>query len=393
MPNAVLYPATPDGAAASGGALARFRAEFPVAPLPEQWAVATGTGQSLTAAQTTQGTVLAIALGTSINQTVSLTSQQIFTAPVKATVSLQLSQKIINQAVYFELVGCDAYGVLDETSIVAWRFSGDDNTTTSNASVQTQNGGAARVSLLNQGVTTYVAGTLTTAAPPVTFEIEHLADEAYFHVRSSDSAAGRAFSLQRSTTLPDSQYYRLRIRAVNGAVAPASATTLWVGHVTADSHTETPVELVSSRGSGISGQSLPVTVTGTPSVSIAAGQALGQSASATVGTVPTTTRFDAVTSTAQTIKASAGRVYWATVYNPNAAMAALHFYNATAPTVGTTAPIYTVPVPAGQTVHVDLGGMALLAYATACTIAATTTATTAGSTAPTTALSVTAGWI
>lgn len=392
MPTAVLIPATAEGAAAAGGALARFRSEFASAPDPAQWDVSVGSGMVLSPAQTAQGTVLLATMGTTPNAVTTLTSTQVFTAPMKLIASVQLSQKIVNNQVYLEVVGCDRNGVVDETHATAWRFSGDDNTTATNASVESSNGLLARVRVANQTVSTYV-GAIGGTAPSVTFEIEHLADEVWFHVRPTDSTSGRANSYSRSSTLPDAPFYKVRIRLVNGAVAPASSTSVWVGHVSADAHTETPVEVVNSRGSAATGQALPVQVLGTPTTNVATGQAISQSASATAGTAPSVLRVDALLAAAQTVKASAGRLYWATIYNPTAAMAAVHFYNATAPTVGTTTPIFTVPVAAGGTVHIDVGGMPLLAFSTACTVAATTTATTAGAVAPASALSVSVGYV
>lgn len=386
---------TPEGATIAGGSLKRFRSEFPVLPQAVEWDVVTGTGMSMLAGQTSQGSVLAVTTGTTVNSSTSLTSTAIFSAPFKVAASILLSQKIVNQQVYFEAVACDPVtGVTDESRVLAWRISGDDNTTVTNASYDAQSGGASRVRVLNQATPT-IAGAIGGVAPTTTLEIEHLVDEAWFHCRNSDSVNARVNTYARTTTLPDGDlFYKARVRIVNGSTAPASTTTVWVGHVTADSHTEQPVEIVNSRGSVGAAQALPVTVTGTANVTTSASSAMVLQASNSVGTVPTAVRFDALLAAAQTVKATANaRLYWATIFNPNAAMAAVHFYNATAPTIGTTAPVLTVAVPAGGTVILPSSGLPYLSNATAMTVAATTTATTAGAVAPTTGLSVSVGFL
>lgn len=377
-----------------GHGIRRMRAEFPVAPQLDVWDVVTDASMSMTPAQTTQGTVLAINTGTTVNATSSITSKEVFTAPFRATASIQLSQKIANCQVYFEAVACDPVtGVIDESRVLAWRFCGDDSVTATQASYDVQNGGAARFRNGNQSVNSYV-GALTTTAPVTTFELEHLVDDVFWHYRTSDNIASARGTYQRTTTVPNPNLaYKIRVRILNGGVAPASTTTVWVGHITADSHTETPVELVGGRGSTAPGQAMAVAVTNSPAVGISGTQFVVPSSSATVGTAPTAIRFDALLATASTVKATAGRLFWAAIYNPNAAMAAVHFYNATAPTVGTTAPVLTIPVAAGATVILPAAAGGYLSNGTAITVAATTTATTAGAVAPTTGLSVAVGYL
>lgn len=56
----------------------------------------------------------------------------------------------------------------------------------------------------------------------------------------------------------------------------------------------------------------------------------------------------ALTSTAQVIKASAGNLYGYYIYNPNATAQFVQFYNTAAAsvTVGTTNPLFMLPIPA-----------------------------------------------
>lgn len=89
--------------------------------------------------------------------------------------------------------------------------------------------------------------------------------------------------------------------------------------------------------------------------------------------------------TAQAVKASAGKVFGYYLYNPEAAVTFVHFYNTAqgSVTVGTTNPLFTLPIPAGSGANLmsDIG----ITFGTAITIAATTTA--GGNTAPATGVS------
>lgn len=91
--------------------------------------------------------------------------------------------------------------------------------------------------------------------------------------------------------------------------------------------------------------------------------------------------------TAQAVKASAGKVYGYYLYNPEAAVTFVHFYNTASGsvTVGTTSPLFSLQIPAGSAANLmsDIG----ITFGTAITIAATTTA--GGNTAPATGVSAT----
>ena len=64
----------------------------------------------------------------------------------------------------------------------------------------------------------------------------------------------------------------------------------------------------------------------------------------------------AATTNATSVKASAGNLYSVTASNTGAAAAYVKLYNlATAPTVGTSVPAITIPVPAGGTVNLPFG--------------------------------------
>lgn len=79
-----------------------------------------------------------------------------------------------------------------------------------------------------------------------------------------------------------------------------------------------------------------------------------------------------VTGTTGVIKASGGQVYGLSAYNVNAAVRYLHLYNkATAPTLSTDTPIYTVPLPAAGRIDINFTALGL-AFATGISWAYTT---------------------
>ncbi len=99
----------------------------------------------------------------------------------------------------------------------------------------------------------------------------------------------------------------------------------------------------------------------------------------------------ALSSTKTAVKASAGRLNWYNVYNPNASVTYLQIFNNTTAsiTVGTTPPDISIGIPANG--GWDGESLMSLNWSTAITIAATTTPT--GSTAPGTGLVVNLGYI
>lgn len=91
--------------------------------------------------------------------------------------------------------------------------------------------------------------------------------------------------------------------------------------------------------------------------------------------------------TAQVVKASAGQLYGYYVYNPEAAVTFVHFYNVAAAsvTVGTTNPQMTLAIPAGSAANVTIPQGIVFSNA-GWSVAATTTA--GGNTAPATGASL-----
>lgn len=65
-----------------------------------------------------------------------------------------------------------------------------------------------------------------------------------------------------------------------------------------------------------------------------------------------------VTGTTGFIKNSAGQVYGLDAYNANAALRYLHLYNkASAPTLSTDTPVWTIPIAGSSAVHIPMAAM------------------------------------
>jgi hypothetical protein len=335
------------------------------------------TGTGMTVSQNASGQLVIVA-GTTAAQETIVKSVETFKLPFRVQFAEMQSQRIANQEFYLGVV--DSLG----TTYAEWLF---DGTTTTLAKTT-----HAVAGISNPASPT---GTVTVAASssstPVLREIEVQPDAVLFHDRTVDSnASGANRVVKTRTTLDPELSYYIRIRVKN-LTTPATSTTYTVENVSVEREDPVTVEISAGRGQNTLSQSLPVSIT--QSSTLTTTSTATSLAASTTATGLSTARFDALLATAQTVKASAGKFHSAVIYNPNASMAAVHFYNATAPTVGTTTPLFTVPVPAATTVHLAPGADIGVTFSTALTAAATTTATTAGAVAPGTALSVSAFYV
>jgi sporulation protein YlmC with PRC-barrel domain len=100
--------------------------------------------------------------------------------------------------------------------------------------------------------------------------------------------------------------------------------------------------------------------------------------------------FDlSVDNSAQTMKATAGTLYYVSAYNPNAAVAWIQLLNHATPTIGTTTPVMVMQIPANGMNEMLIAAQGL-SFSTAITYAATTTAS--GDVAPAAPLTLTAAF-
>src|SRR6185437_1283442 len=85
------------------------------------------------------------------------------------------------------------------------------------------------------------------------------------------------------------------------------------------------------------------------SAKFAVNKAIGSTGAAAEGGAETKYLVSAATTNSTLVKNSKGQVYGWSIYNKSAATVFVKLYNkATAPTIGTDTPVFTIPVPAGS---------------------------------------------
>jgi len=342
-----------------------WRDDFAGSSLNSAWQlVQQGSGHTISVANS----VLSIATGTTANTETIIRSVKSFTVPFRVWFIYYLSQRIANQEFYLEVINSAgdmvAQWLFDETSATTGKYNVTNSGTAGTAS----------------SVTITSTGSYSIA------EIELFPDEVYFATRAVDSTSAKAYTYCRTRLIPDpTQEYYVRIRAKNLSTAPASSTTLYIDAVVVQDIAELTTEITSARGLTVGSQALAVYNTGgTYTVS----QSTASSLRAALGTATSggvsSYIYNGLSTTVQTVKSSAGLVYGWVIYNPNTSVAYVQVFNTTSVTLGTTTPLYSIPVPAGGVAQFfsDIG----ITHGTAITIAATTTMR--GNTAPTTGLDV-----
>lgn len=148
----------------------------------------------------------------------------------------------------------------------------------------------------------------------------------------------------------------LQIRAVNGATAPASTTTFTVGFASVEDYVPIQASLVSTRPQSPHNGTY-MSILGTPAVTIS-GTPSVNGTPVTYATNGTTTSSlnSAATTNATLVKSSAGIIYTIQANNTTAAAKYLRLYNlTTAPTVGTSTPVMVITIPAASSITVPIG--------------------------------------
>jgi len=227
---------------------------------PGKWTQQLGNGASLGVA----GGVLTMGSGVVAGAESSVLSTEVFTIPFRVSIALTLSQRIANQGFLVEAVSVNREtGQPDGQHAIALLF---DGITPTAAKYEVQNGGLARLSSAAVTFPTSVSGSI--------YEIEAFADEAWFHGGALDAATGRANSYRRHQQIPDpTALYKVRLRWLNGATAPASNTNAVVQFLAVQDYAELTAEITAGRGQSAAGQSVAVNVVGVPTVTPTGGQA------------------------------------------------------------------------------------------------------------------------
>ena len=173
---------------------------------PARWEIA-ATGGGIT--HIVADGAVTISTGTALDDELTLTSRTTFTIPLRVMVAVNMSQRIVGQSVWLELVSIDPTTAQpDGRSAAAWRLDGASATL---ANYEVQSEGAPRL-----GSTS--GSTIPTTAPAgwSVLELEPTNDECYFHGRLLDTTAARSNSYVRHQQIPEpNALYRFRIRVRN----------------------------------------------------------------------------------------------------------------------------------------------------------------------------------
>lgn len=296
------------------------------------WAEGTGAAINLT------GDKLNILSGTTPNAESWVMSKETFSIPFRLQFGLMMTQRIVNQTFYVEVVSVSPNtGLPDGQHVAAYMFDGAASTM---AKYRVGcNGGAPLDS---------VASTVPNTGAVVLFEIEPYTDETWFHAGAVDSANSRSNSYRRHLNIPDpNAVYKVRFRFGNSASAPASSTTASISFVSVQDYAELTAEITAGRGQSAAGQGLGVNILGIPTV-FTNENAL---------TLPNQSSIVTMASTnAAAVKSSAGTVFSLDISNTSASPIYLKLYNkTTAPVIGTDTPVMIIDCPANSFRQYELG--------------------------------------
>lgn len=244
----------------------KFRDSFSGAALDtNKWQSVIGTGGAVTQA----AGQLTIGSGTGINQETYILSKDVFTIPFRLSIGMTLSQRIANNSFLVEMISVDPVSLLpDGKHVAAFLF---DGTNAAQAKYRVGNGG---LTPLDSALSTF-----PTSASGSVYELEAFADEVWFHGGLLDSTNARSNSYRRHQQIPDpNAFYKIRLRMVNGATAPASNTNAVVQYLAVQDYAELTAEITAGRGQSVAGQAIGVQITGAVTVPVsgsttAAGQA------------------------------------------------------------------------------------------------------------------------
>lgn len=228
----------------------KFRDSFTEANIrADYWDTVIGAGGALSQSAGT----LIMGSGTTATAETSILSKEVFTVPFRLSIGLTLSQRIANQTFIVEMVSVNpTTGVPDGLHAAALHF---DGVTATQAKYVVQNGGITP--LISAAVT------FSTTAAGSMYELEPFADEAWFHSGTLDATSGRVNSYRRHQQIPDpNAVYKIRLRWLNGATAPASTTNTTVQYLAVQDYAELTAEITAGRGQTTPGQGLGVNITG-----------------------------------------------------------------------------------------------------------------------------------
>ncbi|WP_028449688.1 hypothetical protein [Chitinibacter tainanensis] len=327
---------TPEGARLISGVRMKFRDEFGwgMAELADRYDTSGSTVQPLIA---TDRAILNT--GTTPNAVCQMLLPVQFAAPAQIVISAQFGQaNPANCDVSFELI--DSAGQV----CVAFLFPGGSTAAQCRALSFNKN----RFPAWENTGTWYAISDRVAAGRQYIMQL--YPDEVRFAQRDTNSAAGRNTFAVRTMRIPDpDEQLMLRIRAVNGPTAPASATELRVFSINITDINEMPVDLTNTGGGSLS-ESIPISLVS----AVSAVSAIPRPDSGAGGYTTFSRAITAATTNPTITKNSATNLGGGVINNTSAADVYLKIYNkAAVPTVGTDQPIMTVRVKANDCLSLD----------------------------------------
>lgn len=293
-----------------------------------KWNTYIGSGCTLSVG----GGVLTLGSGTTANQVVSVTTKETFSVPFRVSIGFTMSQRIANNTFVVEAISVDADGNPDGLHTAALLF---DGTTATNGKYRVQNSGLAALDSAAVSLPTTASGSI--------YEIEPFADECWFHGGTLDSTSGRSNSYRRHQQIPDpNAQYKIRLRMMNGASAPASNTNAVVQFLAVQDYAELTAEITAGRGQSAAGQAIGVAVVSMPTTAVVPSPSVSNG-------YPSAGKLIAAAGTNATlVKNSATTVGWIAAFNFSGSIKFLKVYNkSSAPVVGTDVTVQVIPIPPG----------------------------------------------
>jgi hypothetical protein len=213
-----------------------------------------GGGQTINVTAST----LNIGAGVVANEVTRIRSKRTFTLPFRTQFTLMISQRIINQTFYVEVV--NAAG----TTYAQWLFDG--------ITAATQKIGQAHQGVSNPASPSGGLGTTNNTGVQAVYELDLRADGVDYIERGADNGNNGTVRGNRSRTIPEpGEEYYIQIRAVNGAVAPASNTTMAVDIILVQDVSKFVAEISAGRASTSTSRALGAFIVNTPNMTLSAG--------------------------------------------------------------------------------------------------------------------------
>ena len=355
----------------------KFREEFFTFDAVNNWEVIqAGTGQTVSTNGLLNGSrYLAISTGTTVAQETILLSRRSFMLPCKIAFGISISQRIVNQEFFVELVSVNSItGAVEvdatfpstnlNNALNAAALKFDSTIATSN--IYTVRGfGKSELPSANTGFgsTTAATGSSPNFFPAAFWEINADMEQISFAAGAIDSLAAPTALFKRTQQIVDpSKSYKIRIRARNLAVAPVSTTDFRIHFVRALDTTRFTIDFARQAGKTTDvGQSLPifasggsVSISGTANVNVSSGTVTANTSNIGALSTGQYTRFRAaVTNVVQTIKASPGNIYGVNIINTAGNTLYLKIFDALTVALGSTAPVKTFEIPANGALRIE----------------------------------------